>query len=134
MALPLHRRLSWRIGLACWLVGLFAIALGEVLVPRGLSFLVLLALLPLGWGLGEIVACSITRPVERVAKSLHGMTQASLPTRARTALPLGESGWLGDTFRQLAIQLERHVREVMTRHPKTIGPDRLAAEALRVLR
>jgi arabinose-5-phosphate isomerase len=28
----------------------------------------------------------------------------------------------------------RRVRELMTRRPKTIGPDRLAAEALRVLR
>jgi arabinose-5-phosphate isomerase len=43
----------------------------------------------------------------------------------------------GDLRRQLnlACDLVRQpVREVMTRHPKTIGPDHLAAEALRVMR
>ncbi len=36
-----------------------------------------------------------------------------------------------DSTRNLA---QRRVAEVMTRHPKTIDPDRLAAEALRILR
>ena len=81
----------------------------------------------------------IVRETARVKQVLFAITRA----RAGSASVVNARGQLkgiftdGDLRRHLdstSDLIERHVREVMTRHPKTIGAECLAAEALRVLR
>ena len=81
----------------------------------------------------------VVRDTARVKQALLAITRA----RAGCATIVDAKGRLvgiftdGDLRRHLDARgslIERPVREVMTRRPKTIGPDRLAAEALRVLR
>ena len=81
----------------------------------------------------------IVRETSRVKAVLLAITKA----RAGCASVVDARGQLlgiftdGDLRRHLDDGRDlvgRPVREVMTRHPKTIGPDRLAAEALRILR
>jgi arabinose-5-phosphate isomerase len=81
----------------------------------------------------------IMKDTARVRAALLAITRA----RAGSATVVDSRGRVtgiftdGDLRRHLDASgrlLERPVREVMTRHPKTIGAERLAAEALRVLR
>ena len=81
----------------------------------------------------------VVRETARVKDALFAITRA----RAGCASIVDARGRLtgiftdGDLRRHLDANsnlTSRRVREVMTRRPKTIGPDRLAAEALRVLR
>ena len=80
----------------------------------------------------------IVRQTARVQDVLLAITKA----RAGCASVVDARGRLvgiftdGDLRRHLKAGMnlaERRVGEIMTRHPKAIGPDRLAAEALRVL-
>ncbi len=81
----------------------------------------------------------IVRDRTRVKEFLLAITKA----RAGCASVIDKHGRLigifsdGDLRRHLDLSdnlVERTVHEVMTEHPKTIGPDRLAAEAIRLLR
>ena len=81
----------------------------------------------------------VVRETARVKAALLAITRA----RAGCASIVDAKGRLvgiftdGDLRRHLDSSdnlTERRVGAVMTRHPKTIGPDRLAAEALRILR
>ena len=81
----------------------------------------------------------IVRETARVKSVLLAITKA----RAGCASVVGAKGRLsgiftdGDLRRHLDTVgnlAQQQVREVMTRHPKTVGPDRLAVEALRMLR
>ena len=81
----------------------------------------------------------VVRETARVKQVLLAITKA----RAGCASVVDAQGRLcgiftdGDLRRHLDSTqhlAERTVRDVMTRHPKTIGQDRLAAEALRLLR
>jgi len=84
-------------------------------------------------------AVPIVKETSRVKHVLLAITKA----RAGCASVVDARGRLagiftdGDLRRHLdshANLAQQQVREVMTRHPKTIAPDHLAAEALRVLR
>ena len=81
----------------------------------------------------------VVRESARVKEVLLAITKA----RAGCASVVDSRGRLrgiftdGDLRRHLESTenlVEQHVRDVMSRHPKTIGADRLAAEALRLLR
>ena len=81
----------------------------------------------------------VVRERARVKEVLLAITKA----RAGCASIVGARGRLvgiftdGDLRRHLDARsnlAEQRVRDVMTRHPKTIGAERLAAEALRILR
>jgi len=82
-------------------------------------------------------------PVVREAARVRDVLLAITRSRAGCASVVNAAGRLvgiftdGDLRRHLDSTpnlTTRRVREVMTRHPKIIGADRLAAEALRVLR
>ena len=84
-------------------------------------------------------AHALVRESARVQDALLAITRA----RAGCATIVDARGRLagiftdGDLRRHLDARgglMDRRVSEVMTRRPKTIGPDRLAAEALRILR
>ena len=84
-------------------------------------------------------ASPVVRDVAKVKDVLLAITQA----RAGCAIIVNSAGRMmgiftdGDLRRHLETTPDlphRQVREVMTAHPKTIEADRLAAEALRVLR
>jgi arabinose-5-phosphate isomerase len=80
----------------------------------------------------------VVRDTVRVKEALIAITRA----RAGSATIVDQRGRLvgiftdGDLRRHVngGNLIERRVSELMSRKPKTIGPDRLAAEALRVLR
>ncbi len=91
----------------------------------------------------DLMRTKSAHPVARENRRVKDVLLAITRARAGCASIVDARGRLvgiftdGDLRRHLESSnnlAEQAVREVMTRHPKTIGADRLAAEALRVLR
>ena len=92
---------------------------------------------------GDVMRTGERNPIVRETARVKAVLLAITKARAGCASIVDASGQLvgiftdGDLRRHLDAAGEltvRPVRDVMTRHPKTIQADRLAAEALRVLR
>lgn len=91
----------------------------------------------------DLMRTGASNPVVREGARVKTVLLAVTKARAGCASIVDRRGRLvgiftdGDLRRHLDSTdslVEQRVREVMTRHPKTIGADRLAAEALRLLR
>ena len=91
----------------------------------------------------DLMRTGSAHPIVREAARVKAVLLAVTRARAGSASIVDARGRLvgiftdGDLRRHLNAPnhlTELHVRDVMTRHPKTITADRLAAEALRVLR
>jgi arabinose-5-phosphate isomerase len=91
----------------------------------------------------DLMRTGTAHPVVRDARRVRDVLLAITRARAGCASIVDARGRLagiftdGDLRRHLDRRghlAEARVRDVMTRRPKTIGPDRLAAEALQVLR
>jgi len=91
----------------------------------------------------DLMRTHAANPVVRESARVKTVLLAITKARAGCASVVNARGRLvgiftdGDLRRHLDVihdLTDRPVREVMTAHPKTIGADRLAAEALRVLR
>ncbi len=92
---------------------------------------------------GDLMRTHEGHPVVREHARVKDVLLAITKARAGSATVVDARGRLrgiftdGDLRRHLDSTPDlprQHVRDVMTRHPKTIGADRLAAEALRLLR
>ena len=91
---------------------------------------------------GDLMRTGATHPIVRETARVKGVLLAITKARAGCASVVNSQGTLigiftdGDLRRHLEAGprlTERRVAEVMTRHPKTIDPERLAVEALRLL-
>ena len=82
--------------------------LGTSLVLN-LAALVVLALLPVGMGIGYLLARGLTRRIEGLDRAAAGLAAGDLGSRVPAAAP-DEIGRLGRTFNSMAAQLEERER------------------------